>query len=126
MAYIHIPGVKRYRCAICGEPTDQLHHLSYNRRLEYDDRFDRRPLCEGHHRDLHRLHDSLGRKVTLELFSAWYIHNPVLTVQQVHAIRPAPLQLNFGQQNTPQGEYWQQWEALFLEFEPEWRQDEAA
>lgn len=125
MAYVHIPGMARYRCAICGEPTDQRHHLTYDRRLEYDDRFDQKPLCEEHHRDLHRLHDSLERKVSLALLSAWYIHDPVLCVQQVNAIGPAR-QLDFGQQASPQGEAWRAWQALYDEFREQWLQDEAA
>lgn len=125
MAYVHIPGMKRYRCWICGAPSDQRHHAAYPPwRQDLDERFALLPLCEEHHADLHRLHEHLGRKVSLALFTLWYVHNPVLAVQQVQAIQPG--QLDFGQQNTPQGEYWQQWEALFLEFEPEWRQDEAA
>lgn len=112
-AYVFIPGMARYRCTICGAPTDQLHHADYRRQNELDEHFDRLPLCEAHHVDLHQLHDAMGRRVSLTLWTLAYIASQAGAAQKAARFSQ---QLDFGQQSTPQGETWRRWETIYREF----------
>lgn len=119
MTRIHRPGLARFVCWACGGPSDQRHHAVYpypGRSPEFDERFCQFPLCDSCHSDVHRLWESLDRKVSLLLLSLWYIHNPVKAVQQVQQVL-RPGQLSFADQIGPQGEAWRQWEKLFEEYE---------
>lgn len=102
------PDLKTYRCVICGTPTAQRHHITYDRDVDSVWSHDLFALCDFHHVHLHELHDGLGRRVPLAVFSANYIVNPHGTAARAIG------QLNFGEQLGHQGEAWRAWEASCL------------
>jgi hypothetical protein len=108
MTRIHIPGMHRWRCAICSAPTDQRHHASYRD----DPEWSLVPLCEEHHAHLHRCHDALKRSVPLPLLTLQYVVCPEVVMQRAtRAARRTHGQLDFGQQVGRAGAAWQAWEA---------------
>src|SRR3954454_2399673 len=125
MTRIHLPGMVRWRCAICDAPTDQRHHAAYQGDLRRDDdgadAWCLVPLCDHHHAHLHRCWDALSRSVQLPLFTLQYVANPhVVAARTLKAAQPAALQLTFADQLSREGEYWRaverRWRGLEVEF----------
>lgn len=66
LSYIHSPAwahrralyyrTHPRRCAACGNPRVELHHLTYDR-LGHEDPRDLIPLCDFHHRQAHDIRD---------------------------------------------------------------------
>lgn len=110
---IHRPGLNRWCCALCGDPTDQRHHIDY----WSDPLWALIPLCRRHHTHLHRIHDRVrggirdnGKGVTISVVTARYLLDP--DAARSLAITGDPYrQLSFADQATPQGEYWRRWDA---------------